>query len=96
MKERKAKHTAAQAQATRRSAQPTFWLVWRDGYNSTPHHKHQSVREAELEAERLAVLFPGEKFYVLPASRYAVASINPVAWAADEIKTVPKDEGVPF
>jgi hypothetical protein len=61
-------------------APAAFWLVWRDGYNSTPHYKHDEMASAKREAERLAGASPGERFYVLPAYDYAIADVLPVAW----------------
>ena len=41
-----------------------FWLVWREGGNP-PTRKHEFQDMAEAEAERLARLNPGVRFYVL-------------------------------
>lgn len=71
---------------------PSFWLVWCDRYNSTPHRKHETRDSAAKEAERLAGSNPGHRFYVLPATEYATASINPVAWSTDP----PDEDRVPF
>ena len=41
-----------------------FWLVWNsNGY--PPNYRHETRQSAELEAERLARLTPGARFYVL-------------------------------
>lgn len=76
---------------------PTFWLVWRDGgFNSTPHHKHAYENEARAEAERLAKQHPAQRFYVLPATEYAVVDLNPVAWRRDESALGFNDDEPPF
>lgn len=72
---------------------PAFWLVWREGGNSTPHFKHTSEEEAEKEAERLAASYPGVAFYVLPASRYVQAVIS-TKWQA--AKKFDPDKEIPF
>ena len=43
-----------------------FWMVWNEG-NRAPTVKHPSVNAARAEAERLARLFPGQKFFLLTA-----------------------------
>ena len=91
MKTTKAASEKKEKKAEPRVEPPAFWLVWRDGYNSTPHRKHFSEAEARREAERLATDHPGELFYLLPASDYAIASVNPVAWLKRK-----DDEEVPF
>ena len=42
-----------------------FYLVWNPGNLQAPKVRHQSEQEARAEAERLARLNPGQKFYVL-------------------------------
>lgn len=71
------------------SVTPSFWLVWRDGsrrgWNEhIPTARHDTYESAEREAKRLAALAPGEKFFVLPASAYAVAEVNPVRMSTDK------------
>ena len=51
--------------------EPPFYLVWREG-GSSPVHQHKSATSAENEAERLAGLYPGSKFFVLVPSCLAV------------------------
>lgn len=45
-----------------------FWMVW-NPRGHAPTHRHESEREANVEAERLASANPGERFYVLKAER---------------------------
>ena len=43
-----------------------FWLVWNpDGH--APTVKHSAVSKAFAEADRLAMLNPGQKFFVMAA-----------------------------
>lgn len=50
---------------------PPFYLVWREGGNA-PRVKHETVTQAENEAERLARQNPGVEFYVLTPTARAV------------------------
>jgi hypothetical protein len=80
---------------------PAFWLVWRDGgkhssrarfETSIPEVRHAEIASANDEAERLARVNPGVRFYVVPARDYAVAAILPVVWGsatADEVESEP-------
>ena len=43
-----------------------FWMVWNPAGHS-PVFKHETARLARIEAERLARLNPGQRFYVLEA-----------------------------
>lgn len=43
-----------------------FWLVWNPQGNN-PTFRHHSREAAQAEAERLARLAPGQRFYVLAA-----------------------------
>lgn len=94
------KRKATTPRPRKRETPPAFWLVWGDGYNSTPHFKHESEASARGEAERLAAPQPGEHFYVLQAKAFAVAMVNPVTWgeavtANTNIVAVPTED-VPF
>lgn len=42
----------------------SFWFVW-CAERDAPRHKHPSLQSAEREAERLARLNRGQRFYVL-------------------------------
>ena len=57
--------------------QETFWMVWNEG-NRAPTVKHQSEEMAEKEAERLARVNPGQKFYVIQSVK--VCSLRDVVW----------------
>lgn len=41
-----------------------FWLVWRDD-GPTPSRKHRSEAEARAEAQRLASISHGSRFWIL-------------------------------
>lgn len=56
-----------------------FWMVWCDTAQR-PTKKHDSPVSAEAEAERLARLNPGDRFYVLHGGKYAWVSPRPVEW----------------
>lgn len=43
-----------------------FWMVWNPA-KAAPTFKHESERNARIEAERLARMCPGEQFFVLEA-----------------------------
>ncbi len=43
-----------------------FYIVW-NPHGQNPSRRHSGIHEAKREAERLAALHPGEKFYVLTA-----------------------------
>ncbi len=43
-----------------------FWMVWNDN-GGMPRHKHDSLKSAGLEAERLAMANMGQRFFVLEA-----------------------------
>ena len=66
-----------------------FWMVWREGSAQT-RFRHQTKPEAELEAERLAQLNPGETFYVLKAVSALEAQKPPIK----HLKLVP--DTIPF
>ena len=44
-----------------------FWVVWNPGAG-LPRVKHNTEQKAKNEAERLALLNPGQRFYVLEAN----------------------------
>ena len=48
-----------------------FWMVWNPD-NGETHHKHGTQEAAEREAERLASINAGRRFYVLRAEGYAL------------------------
>lgn len=56
----------------------TFWLVWNPS-RGMPTVRHPSALSARKEAERLAVIQPGEAFYVLQAVARA-ESMRPVEY----------------
>jgi hypothetical protein len=62
-----------------------FWMVWNDG-NRNSAYKHPSEQSAKNEAERLAMLNPGQLFHVLEATSFCRA--NDVEWD-DHIMPVP-------
>lgn len=49
-----------------------FWLVWNPQSPSPPMHRHSTLDSATTEAERLARLHKGERFYVLEATHARV------------------------
>jgi len=53
-------------QGDREETMEKFWMVWNEG-NRGPEKKHLNENSARNEAERLARLNPGQKFYVLAA-----------------------------
>ena len=62
-----------------------FWMVWCEE-QGMPKVKHLSVSSAEKEAERLARLHPGARFYVLSCEKYAWVIPRAVDWVKlDEI-----------
>lgn len=61
-----------------------FWLVWNgrgwsDAREHMPRHEHATRESADAEAQRLARLVPGSRFFVLEALRY---------WEKDDVKVV--------
>ena len=56
-----------------------FWMVWNEG-NRGPEKKHLNENSARNEAERLARLNPGQKFYVLAATDCCLT--RDVLWAS--------------
>lgn len=50
-----------------------FWLVWHED-GGEPRVRHNSKQSALNEAERLAKLTPGERFFVLKATAGVVAN----------------------
>ena len=45
---------------------PEFWMVWKEN-GGEPSHRHATLETAKAEAERLARVFPGSRFFVLYA-----------------------------
>lgn len=64
-----------------------FWMVYGEG-EGAPHRKHPTDVIARREAERLARLNEGRRFYVLRAVADVISS--DVAW------TNYSEDGVPF
>lgn len=62
-----------------------FWMVW-NPQRQPPSHRHPTRHAAEQEAERLALLQPGHKFYVLEALSFCQHRM--VSWS----KLHPTDE----
>jgi hypothetical protein len=58
----------------------TFWLVWKDN-GGIPTVPHDSLDSAKREAERLARMHPGSKFYVLQT--VGACSKTDVLWDED-------------
>lgn len=54
-----------------------FWMVWNPA-GRPPSVKHFSRADADKEANRLAVLNPGQRFFVLKAVAGFVATDPPV------------------
>lgn len=44
-----------------------FWMVWNAHHGRAPTVAHSSLEVAEIEAQRLARLIPGDTFVVLKA-----------------------------
>jgi hypothetical protein len=65
-----------------------FWMVWNVG-NRAPAYKHHSLKDAEIEAERMAKINPGSEFVVLEAVS-ACKYVTPVTWVQLS------DEDIPF
>ena len=62
-----------------------FWMVYGDSQGA-PTYKHLSPLEARREAERLARLNPGVKFYVLAAVGCAhKIDVAFEEWTSDQI-----------
>lgn len=60
-----------------------FYVVWRDPspacmFNNNPAKRHATYADATAEAERLAKVHPGARFYVLQAK--AVCSLAELIW----------------
>lgn len=66
-----------------------FWMVW-NPQGRAPTHKHPSPDQALTEAERLARLNPGQKFYVLEALE--MRSVE----SMQRVTLVGPDDEVPF
>ncbi len=64
-----------------------FWLVWNPNAGP-PQYRHDTLEQARKEAERMASLHQGEKFYVLHALGVAKVEV-PVTYKA-------LDDGIPF
>ena len=62
----------------------SFWLVWNG--SGSPTYKHESKLRAEAEAERLALLNRGVKFFVLQSiSECVVDEVRVVQHERDDI-----------
>lgn len=44
-----------------------FWLVWSPAGRTPPKYRHETKAKAQIEAERLARVNPGQSFYVVEA-----------------------------
>ena len=64
-----------------------FWVVWNPS-QGLPRYRHTTIDEAKAEAERLARLSQGQKFYVLQA--LGVAEVE----KAKIYRNL--DDGIPF
>jgi hypothetical protein len=58
-----------------------FWMVWRE-FGGTPTYKHPNEDSARREAERLARMTPGVRFYILREADSVVMPLPPVEWAS--------------
>ena len=67
-----------------------FWMVFNDSIGGqAPTYKHPTLGAARIEAERLAKLNPGVRFWVLEAQGYMRIEPVPSNWT-------PADDGLPF
>lgn len=67
-----------------------FWMVWNDSpFGRTPTFKHLTLEAAKQEAERLAKLNPGTRFWVLRAQGFMRTDPIPSNWT-------PAEDGMPF
>jgi hypothetical protein len=69
----------------------TFFLVWNSArMNESPKYRHGNKQSAKLEAERLARLSPGSRFYVLQAVSLArKVDVETVELAPPDIEDEP-------
>ena len=67
-----------------------FWVVWNPNGNS-PVVKHWEKESADREAERLASVNPGNRFYVLKS----VSAVKSRAVEIERIK-LEKSDNIPF
>lgn len=70
-----------------------FYVIWRDG-GGPPTVKHQSVKSAKQQAERLARGHPGEKFHVLEL--VDTCEKTDVQWATGRLAGEVDDQAFPF
>lgn len=63
-----------------------FWMVW-NPQGTQPVHQHETEQSAIAEAERLARLNQGQRFYVLEATELRVV---------DPMTRVHLERGMPF
>lgn len=64
------------------------WLVWSRSGHTPPRYEHFSFESAKMEAERLASINPGTKFFVLETVGVAVkktAEFYPITSIEQEI-----------
>jgi hypothetical protein len=64
-----------------------FWMVW-NPVGRQPTFKHPSESAAKTEAERLARIWPNERFWVLEAVGH-MRVVAPCPWT-------PAEDGLPF
>lgn len=63
-----------------------FWLVWSPQGDRPPRYRHDSERDAELEADRLSTLHPGREFYVVqPTYRVVTAGRQVERYSTDDV-----------
>ncbi len=55
-----------------------FWMVWKEN-DRDPRFKHPTETEARLEAERLARMNPGIRFYILES--IDACKMHDIVWA---------------
>lgn len=53
----------------------SFFTIWKDG-SEMVQKKHITRGEAVIEAERLAEINPGKKFYIMRAVGHAIGNIK--------------------
>ena len=67
-----------------------FWVVWCPS-GGAPSHIHEAGALAQAEAERLAAMNPGKRFYVLKGLRFA-QTVKP----STVVELQPPPTSIPF